>query len=86
MKYKKFETRLEVTWNDHQNYTGWRDKNEITEKILNNPESLKVKTIGYYSGEDERSILISQSIDEQNISNNLQILKCDILTIREIKK
>lgn len=85
MKYIKYETILEINWNDHQCYTGWAENTIIENKILNRGKGTECKIAGYYGGEDKDSIVIIQTINENTVDNCFQILKSCIIKIKVVK-
>jgi hypothetical protein len=85
MKYKKHETILEIEWEDHQGWTGWRSKEEI-EDITNRSKGILIaNTYGTYCGENKFSIFICQTMTKESGNNIMQILKRDINKIRILK-
>ena len=80
---KKFETKLVIVWEDHQNWTGWSARDSADKMI--DDKDLECEHMGYYGGENSKVILLVQGKSSKNIHNCMVILKRDIISIKEVK-
>jgi hypothetical protein len=84
LKYKQFETILDIDWIDSVSTNGWTYKEKINETF--NPNDLRyTKSCGYFLKEDKESIMICLSLSRDCYAETIQIPKISIKKIRRLK-
>ena len=84
MKYIKYKTILKIGWMDSSYRAGWHPKEDIENDIATDEFVCDCISVGYYTGENKRSIILTQSLGEENIADMMQIPKVCITSIRKL--
>jgi hypothetical protein len=85
MKWIKYKTILKINWMDSSYRAGWLPKEDIEDDIITGQFACDCVSVGFYVGENKRSIIITQNLGDFNISETMQIPKKCITGIRIMK-
>ncbi len=81
MKIQKWQI-IEVAWLDSLHKSGWMEERDVT---ITSKKDMTHYSVGYFWGEDEKSILFVQSRNTDQVDAVMEIPKRAIIKMRKIK-